>query len=141
MADADTDGDHITTLLLTFFYRLMPKLVDGGHVYLAQPPLYQLRRGTTTVYAMNDAERDRLLKRQFKGEGKVDISRFKGLGEMDAAQLWETTMDPQRRTLLRVTVEGAERADAVFALLMGESAADRRAWIEANARYADNIDA
>jgi DNA gyrase subunit B len=141
MADADVDGDHITTLLLTFFYRLMPKLVDGGHVYLAQPPLYQLRRGTTTAYAMDDAERDRLLRKVFKGEGRVEVARFKGLGEMDAIQLWETTMDPARRTILRVTVDHAERADAVFSLLMGESAADRREWIEANARYADNIDA
>ncbi len=141
MSDADVDGEHITTLLLTFFYRLMPKLVDGGHVYLAQPPLYHLRRGTKSAYAMDEAERDRLMKREFKGEGRVDVVRFKGLGEMDAVQLWETTMDPERRTLLRVTVDTAERADAIFSLLMGESAADRREWIEANARYADNIDA
>jgi len=141
MADADVDGGHITTLLLTFFYRLMPKLVDGGHLYLTQPPLYQLRRGKVTAYAMDDGERDRLVKRAFRGSGTVDISRFKGLGEMDPLQLWETTMDPQRRTLLRVTVAAAERADATFSLLMGESAADRREWIEANARYAANIDA
>ncbi len=139
-ADADVDGQHITTLLLTFFYRLMPKLVDGGHVFIAQPPLYQLRRGTTTRYAMDDRERDRLLREEFKGAGTVDIGRFKGLGEMDPEQLWSTTMDPVRRTLLRVTVDHAERADAVFSLLMGESAADRREWIEANARYAE-IDA
>ncbi len=139
-ADADVDGQHITTLLLTFFYRLMPKLVDGGHVFIAQPPLYQLRRGTTTRYAMDDRERDRLLREVFKGAGSVDIGRFKGLGEMDPEQLWATTMDPARRTLLRVTVAHAERADAVFSLLMGESAADRREWIEANARYAE-IDA
>ena len=137
MSDADTDGGHITTLLLTFFYRLMPKLVDGGHVYIAQPPLYQLRAGTVTAYAMNDAERDRLLKVEFKGRSNVDISRFKGLGEMDPEQLWTTTMNPETRTLLRVTVPHAEQADAVFTLLMGESAADRREWIEARARYAD----
>ena len=140
-SDADVDGGHITTLLLTFFYRLMPKLVDGGHLYLAQPPLYQLRRGVKTAYAMNDRERDRLLKTEFKGAGNVDISRFKGLGEMDADQLWNTTMDPAQRTLLRVNIQVAERAEQVFSLLMGESAADRREWIEANARYAENIDA
>jgi DNA gyrase subunit B len=138
LSDADVDGGHITTLLLTFFYRLMPKLVDGGHVYLAQPPLYQLRKGTKTAYAMNDAERDRLLRAEFGG--KADIARFKGLGEMDPQQLWDTTMDPARRTLLRVAVADAERSDRVFSLLMGESAADRREWIEANARYADNVD-
>lgn len=141
LSDADVDGEHITTLLLTFFYRLMPKLVDGGHVYLAQPPLYHLRKGSKTAYAMNDRDRDRLLKTEFKGQTQVDISRFKGLGEMDPEQLWATTMDPARRTLLRVTVEHAEKADQVFSLLMGESAADRREWIEANARYAGNIDA
>jgi DNA gyrase subunit B len=141
LSDADVDGGHITTLLLTFFYRLMPKLVDGGHVYLAQPPLYQLRRGTKTAYAMNDRERDQLLRTQFKGDAKVDIGRFKGLGEMDPEQLWATTMDPARRTLLRVTIDHAEKADDIFTLLMGESAADRREWIEKNARYAGNIDA
>lgn len=141
MSDADVDGGHITTLLLTFFYRLMPKLVDGGHLYLAQPPLYQLRRGNTTAYAMDDAERERLTKTLFKGEARVDVARFKGLGEMDPGQLWETTMDPERRTLLRVTVDTAEGADRIFTLLMGESAADRRSWIETHAQYADNIDA
>ena len=141
LSDADVDGGHITTLLLTFFYRLMPKLVDGGHLFIAQPPLYFLRHGTTSAYAMNDRERDRLLRTTFKGKANVDIGRFKGLGEMDAEQLWATTMDPARRTLLRVTVPRAERADTIFALLMGESAADRREWIESHARYADNIDA
>ena len=138
LSDADTDGGHITTLLLTFFYRMMPKLVDGGHVHIAQPPLYHLRKGTKTAYAMDDRERDSLLRSQFKGG--ADISRFKGLGEMDPEQLWATTMDPARRTLLRVTVPAAERADAIFSLLMGESAADRRDWIEANAQYADLLD-
>ena len=142
MADADVDGGHITTLLLTFFYRMMPKLVDGGHVYLAQPPLYQLRKGTQSAYALSDAERDQLLRTTFKTRsGDVKVMRFKGLGEMDAEQLWATTMDPARRTLLQVTVEDAGDADRMFALLMGESAADRRNWIEANARYAENIDA
>ena len=141
MSDADVDGGHITTLLLTFFYRLMPKLVDGGHVYLAQPPLYQLRKGMKSFYAMDDRERDRLLKTEFKGHTNVDIARFKGLGEMDAEQLWNTTMDPAQRTLLRINIDHAEAAERVFSLLMGESAADRREWIEANAKYADNIDA
>ena len=141
LSDADVDGGHITTLLLTFFYRLMPKLVDGGHLYIAQPPLYQLRKGTKSLYAMNDRERDHLLKTEFKGQQNVDIARFKGLGEMDAEQLWNTTMDPAQRTLLRVNIEHAEHAEKVFSLLMGESAADRREWIEANAKYADNIDA
>jgi DNA gyrase subunit B len=139
LSDADVDGGHITTLLLTFFYRMMPKLVDGGHLYVAQPPLYHLRKGTKSAYAMSDRERDKLLRTEFKGQ--ADIARFKGLGEMDPQQLWDTTMDPARRTLLRVTVDSAERADGIFTLLMGESAADRREWIEANARYADNIDA
>jgi DNA gyrase subunit B len=139
LSDADVDGGHITTLLLTFFYRLMPKLVDGGHLFVAQPPLYQLRKGTKTAYAMSDRERDKLLRTEFKNG--ADIARFKGLGEMDPQQLWDTTMDPARRTLLRVAISDAERADNIFTLLMGESPADRREWIEANARYADNIDA
>ncbi|HWB71277.1 MAG TPA: DNA gyrase subunit B [Egibacteraceae bacterium] len=141
MADADVDGGHITTLLLTLFYRLMPALVAGGHLFLAQPPLYQLRRGTTTRYAMSDDERDRLLSGAFAASAaQVDVLRFKGLGEMDAAQLWATTMDPVRRTLLRVTAQDARRADAVFSLLMGESAADRRDWLEVNARYVRHLD-
>jgi len=140
MSDADVDGQHITTLLLTFFYRLMPKLIDGGHLYLAQPPLYQMRHGTTTVYVLDDRERDRHLKTTFKKVQSPAVSRFKGLGEMDPEQLWETTMDPARRRMLRVTVDVAEDAERVFGLLMGESAADRRAWIEANAVYADNLD-
>ncbi|MEX0658976.1 MAG: DNA topoisomerase subunit B [Egibacteraceae bacterium] len=141
LSDADVDGGHITTLLLTFFYRLMRKLVDGGHLYIAQPPLYHLRLGKKSAYAMSDRERDRLLRTEFKANpGNTTIGRFKGLGEMDADQLWATTMDPGRRTLLRVTVETAERADEVFSLLMGESAANRREWIEANAVYADNVD-
>jgi DNA gyrase subunit B len=141
MADADVDGGHIATLLLTFFYRLMPKLIDGGHLYLAQPPLYQLRRGTTVLYAMDDADRARLVARHFSGKAKVDVVRFKGLGEMDPDKLWETTMDPARRTLLRVSVEDALKAEQTFSLLMGDSASDRRQWIEEHARFADYIDA
>ena len=141
MADADVDGGHIATLLLTFFYRLMPKLIDGGHLYLAQPPLYQLRRGTTVLYAMDDAHRARLMRQHFSGTSKVDVVRFKGLGEMDPDRLWETTMDPARRTLLRVSVEDAQRAETTFSLLMGDSASDRREWIEEHAQFADYIDA
>jgi len=141
MADADVDGGHITTLLLTFFYRQMTPLIERGHLHLAQPPLYQLRKGATTAYAMNDAERDEHLATTFKGRGEVDIQRFKGLGEMDAEQLWTTTMDPMRRTLLRVTIDTAERADALFVLLMGNQTEPRRDWIVSNARFAANVDA
>jgi DNA gyrase subunit B len=144
MADADVDGGHITTLLLTFFYRLMPDLIDKGHVYLAQPPLYQLRRKTTVQYAMTDKERDTLLRKVFKTDPKdpkgVEVARFKGLGEMDPDHLWETTMDPQRRTLLRVSIDDAARSERIFSLLMGASASDRRGWIEDNAQYAENLD-
>ena len=140
LSDADVDGGHITTLLLTFFYRLMPKLVDGGHLYVAQPPLWLLRKGDLVRYAMDDRERDRLLRTAFKDKGKVEPQRFKGLGEMNPQQLWDTTMDPATRTLLRVSVDDAARADETFGLLMGESAADRRSWIQQNARYADNVD-
>ncbi len=138
LSDADVDGGHITTLLLTFFYRLMPKLVDGGHLFIAQPPLYQLRKGTDLAYALSDAERDRLQRQRFRGS--AEVARFKGLGEMDAQQLWDTTMDPARRVLLRVGTRDAARADRTFSLLMGESAADRREWIEAHADAADLID-
>jgi DNA gyrase subunit B len=150
MADADVDGGHITTLLLTFFYRLTPYLIEKGHLYLAQPPLYQLKRGSKVAYAMSDKERDQLLKKEFKsasaegggrGRGKgVEVQRFKGLGEMDAEQLWATTMDPQRRTLLRVNIEDAARADELFVLLMGNQTDPRREWIVTNARFAENVD-
>lgn len=140
MADADVDGGHIATLLLTFFYRMMPKLIDGGHLYLAQPPLYQLRHKTKVVYAMDDADRA-VQMRQFPRNAKVDMVRFKGLGEMDPDKLWETTMDPARRNLLRVSVVDAAHAEETFSLLMGDSASDRRDWIEEHARFADYIDA
>jgi DNA gyrase subunit B len=140
MADADVDGGHITTLLLTFFYRLTPKLIEKGHLYLAQPPLYQLRKGTKVAYAMSDAERDKLMRTEFKRNSNVEVQRFKGLGEMDAEQLWATTMDPQRRTLLRVNIEEAARADELFVLLMGNQTDPRREWIVTNAHFAENVD-
>jgi DNA gyrase subunit B len=140
MADADVDGGHITTLLLTFFYRLCPKLIEKGHLYLAQPPLYQLRKGDKVAYAMSDKERDQLLRTEFKRSKTVEVQRFKGLGEMDAEQLWATTMDPGRRTLLRVNIEEAARADELFVLLMGNQTDPRRDWIVSNAHFAENVD-
>jgi DNA gyrase subunit B len=140
MADADVDGGHITTLLLTFFYRLTPKLIEDGHLFLAQPPLYQLKKSGKVAYAMSDAERDRLLKTEFKRNTNVEIQRFKGLGEMDAEQLWMTTMDPARRTLLRINIEDAARADELFVLLMGNQTDPRRDWIVSNAKFVENVD-
>jgi DNA gyrase subunit B len=140
MADADVDGGHITTLLLTFFYRLTPKLIEKGHLYLAQPPLYQLRKGAKVAYAMSDAERDKLMRTEFKRNVGVEVQRFKGLGEMDAEQLWATTMDPQRRTLLRVNIEDAAGADELFVLLMGNQTDPRREWIVTNAHFVENVD-
>src|SRR3546814_7954493 len=104
MTDADVDGTHIASLLITFFYREMPGLIESGRLYLAQPPLYRLTQGSESVYAMDDAEKDRFMTAHFKGRGKIEVSRFKGLGEMPAKQLKETTMDPAKRTLLRVTI-------------------------------------
>ncbi|HKJ57117.1 MAG TPA: DNA gyrase subunit B [Nitriliruptoraceae bacterium] len=140
MADADVDGGHITTLLLTFFHRLMPELIAGGHLYLAQPPLFQLRSRGKVVYAMSEAELARARKSEFSGRTNVDVQRFKGLGEMDAEQLWATTMDPERRTLLRVGIPDAEAADDLFDLLMGSSTAPRRDWIIDKAAFATNLD-
>jgi DNA gyrase subunit B len=140
MADADVDGGHITTLLLTFFYRLCPKLIEKGHLYLAQPPLYQLRKGAKVAYAMSDPEREKLLRTEFKRNSNVEVQRFKGLGEMDAEQLWATTMDPQRRTLLRVNIDDASRADELFVLLMGNQTDPRREWIVSNAKFAEKLD-
>ncbi len=142
MADADVDGSHIRTLLLTFFFRFMRPLIDGGYVYAAVPPLYKLVRGKTTRVAFSDEERDQISAELRGGNPnvKVDISRFKGLGEMNPSELWETTMDPTRRTLKRVTLEDAVRADAIFTLLMGEKVEPRRAYIEENASKVVNLD-
>ncbi|MBR4546381.1 MAG: DNA topoisomerase (ATP-hydrolyzing) subunit B [Oscillibacter sp.] len=142
MADADVDGAHIRTLLLTFFFRYMRPLIERGYVYSAVPPLYKLTRGKTVRVAYSDAERDRVSAELRGGNPntKVEINRFKGLGEMDPHELWETTMDPERRSLRRITLDDAVRADEVFTILMGEQVEPRKEWIERNAMYAVNID-
>jgi DNA gyrase subunit B len=141
MADADVDGSHIRTLLLTFFFRFMRPLVENGHVYIAQPPLYKVYRGKQVRYAFTDAERDMYIK-ELAGENnaKVEVQRYKGLGEMDPDQLWETTMDPETRTMIKVTMEDAAKADTTFSILMGDKVEPRREFIEQNARYARNLD-
>ncbi len=141
MADADVDGSHIRTLLLTFFFRFMRPLIERGHIYIAQPPLYKLEKGKQIRYAYSDDERDMYIKElNPDGTGKVDIQRYKGLGEMDPHQLWETTLDPERRVMLRVTLEDARKADEIFSILMGDKVQPRREFIEENAKYVTNID-
>ncbi|MDD6643915.1 MAG: DNA topoisomerase (ATP-hydrolyzing) subunit B [Faecousia sp.] len=142
MADADVDGSHIRTLLLTFFFRYMRPLIENGYVYSAIPPLYKLTRGKTTRVAFSDEERDRVSAelRADNPNAKVDIARFKGLGEMNPHELWETTMDPERRTLKQIRLEDAIKADEIFTLLMGEKVEPRKEFIEQNAKYVVNLD-
>jgi DNA gyrase subunit B len=142
MTDADVDGAHIRTLLLTFFFRQMPQLIDAGYIYIAQPPLYRVAKGKEEFYAYDEKEREEIVGRLGNGDarGNVNIQRYKGLGEMNDDQLWKTTMDPERRTLLRVSMEDAVMADQVFQTLMGDEVEPRRAFIEANARFVSNLD-
>ncbi len=137
MADADVDGAHIRTLLLTFFFRYMRPLIDEGHIYIAQPPLFKISKGKKVQYAFSDEERNAIIE---EFGGSCDIQRYKGLGEMDAQQLWETTMDPAYRTMLRVNIEDAMKADETFSILMGDKVEPRREFIEKNAKYVKNLD-
>ncbi len=137
MADADVDGAHIRTLLLTFFFRYMPELITTGHIYLAQPPLFEVKKGKVKKYAFSDEERDMYIEQL---GGNAAIQRYKGLGEMDPEQLWETTMDPAFRTMRKVTMEDAEKADAACTLLMGDEVEPRRKFIEENAKFVENLD-
>ena len=140
MTDADVDGSHIRTLLLTFLYRKMPALITLGKIYIAQPPLYKITKGKKIHYAYADDERDKILN-EIKTDGtKIDIARYKGLGEMNADQLWDTTMDPENRTLLKVTIDDAVKADHIFTQLMGEEVEGRREFIETNAQFVVNLD-
>jgi DNA gyrase subunit B len=141
MCDADVDGSHIQTLIMTFFFRYMKELIEKGYLYIATPPLYLVRKGKQAKYAWNDDQRDQLVN-QMKGSGSessVHIQRYKGLGEMNAEQLWDTTMSPENRTLRRVNIDSAAEADRIFSMLMGDEVPPRREFIEKNAKYA-NID-
>ena len=141
MADADVDGSHIRTLLLTFFFRFMRPLITNGNIYIAQPPLFKISKGKKFKYAFSDEERDRYIA-EFEAEGgaKADVQRYKGLGEMDSEQLWETTMNPETRTMIRIDMEDAAKADEIFTILMGDKVAPRRDFIEKNAKYVQNLD-
>ncbi len=141
MADADVDGSHIRTLLLTFFFRFMRPLIENGHICIAQPPLFKVSRGKQVRYAFSDEERDKCIQELAPdGNGKCDVQRYKGLGEMDPEQLWETTMNPANRTMLRVSMEDAVKADEIFTILMGDKVAPRKEFIEQNAKYVKNLD-
>ena len=138
MCDADVDGSHIETLILTFLFRYMKELIENGYIYIATPPLYQVKKGQRSDYAWNEDQRDALIQ-EFKGNGpesSVNVQRYKGLGEMNAIQLWETTMNPEQRTLRQVTIENAAECDQIFSMLMGDEVPPRREFIEKNAKYA-----
>ncbi|MGC8856537.1 MAG: toprim domain-containing protein, partial [Anaerolineae bacterium] len=139
MTDADVDGSHIRTLLLTFFFRYMPQLIENGHLYIAQPPLYRIAYKNQVKYAYSDAEKDKILK-EIGNDGKVNVQRYKGLGEMNPEQLWETTMNPANRTLLLVTIEDAAEADRTFDMLMGDAVDPRRRFIQTHAKAVRNLD-
>ena len=142
MTDADVDGSHIRTLLLTFFYRYLKPLIEYGFVYIAQPPLFKISYGKTFEYAYNDEQKDEIVKRieDQNPNQKISIQRYKGLGEMNPEQLWETTMDPNARKMLQVQIEDAAIADQVFTILMGDDVEPRREFIEENAKYVKDID-
>jgi DNA gyrase subunit B len=140
MADADVDGSHIRTLLLTFFFRYMQELIEKGHVYIAMPPLYKIVIGKETFYSYNEEERDKIVKKHSKDSKQTNIQRYKGLGEMNPEQLWETTMDPDRRSIIQVTLEDAVEADEIFTTLMGDAVEPRRKFIEENALSVSNLD-
>ena len=137
MADADVDGSHIRTLLLTFFFRFMRPVIEQGHIYIAQPPLFRITKNKKHYYAYSDEERDKVLRDL---AGGTEIQRYKGLGEMDAEQLWETTMNPETRIMLKVSLEDAAAADETFTILMGDKVEPRREFIEQNAKYVQNLD-
>ena len=141
MCDADVDGSHIATLIMTFFFRYMKELIENGYVYIASPPLYLVKKGSKSAYAWNEAQRDQIA-RELGGEEQsgIGIQRYKGLGEMNAEQLWVTTMNPEGRTLKQITIDNASEADRIFSMLMGDDVPPRREFIEKNARYA-RIDA
>jgi DNA gyrase subunit B len=143
MTDADVDGAHIRTLLLTFFYTQLRPLIEAGYIYIAQPPLYRIAKGKEEYYAYNDRERDEVFKRIGNGaaaKSKINLQRYKGLGEMNPEQLWKTTMDPESRTILRVEIEEAVNASLLFEKLMGDEVEPRRQFIEENAKYVRNLD-
>jgi DNA gyrase subunit B len=139
MADADVDGSHIRTLLLTFFFRYMRELVERGHVYIAMPPLYKVDIGKKTYYAYDDAEKDRLIEESQNG-ADASIQRYKGLGEMNPEQLWETTMNPEKRNIIHVQLEDGVEAEQIFTTLMGENVEPRKKFIEENALAVTNLD-
>jgi DNA gyrase subunit B len=142
MTDADVDGAHIRTLLLTFFFRQMPELIEAGYIYIAQPPLFRVAKGKEEYYAYDTEERDDIAARLGNGDGRgsVNVQRYKGLGEMNPDQLWKTTMDPETRTILRVNMEDAVLSDQIFQTLMGDEVEPRRVFIEENAKFVSNLD-